>query len=190
MGTRGRTRERRREKRRQQGLFTTPKQDEAKTSRATSPAFRLLDLPPELFLHICRYAVPSKMKFGLGTTGNGPMIMQPPITRVCRILREELLPMFYTNNIFTYTDGSPTSRRLTSFLERIPVSCEKGALKILVGSIQHDTQAFLEGSLQFIGYRLQRWNTGTGLFDAAGAGGMGKLAHHPNCKTFRVVRRS
>ena len=66
--------------------------------------FRLFDLPPELWLHICGLAVTKsnlinpthayKKKQQL------QILKQPAITRTCRLLRQECLPVFYYNNEF------------------------------------------------------------------------------------------
>ncbi|KAK6440712.1 hypothetical protein LTR95_003071 [Oleoguttula sp. CCFEE 5521] len=66
-------------------------------------AFRLLDLPPELWLAIGTYAVlKSPLNVTLAETNKlqAKMVAQPAITRTCRILRNELLPIFYNRNSF------------------------------------------------------------------------------------------
>ncbi|KAK5686346.1 hypothetical protein LTS10_002463 [Elasticomyces elasticus] len=169
-----------------------PKKGSVEMSQTALPAFRLLDLPPELFVHICRYAIPADKKFVISRSNynDGSMIMQPAITRVCKLLREELLPIFYTSNTFIYHEKRKEpigwANRLTGFLRRVPLACKPEAMRILVTSKNQDTQAFLDAPLQFIGYGLERC-TGQAALGREG----GKLTRKEAARTrFRVVRRS
>ncbi|KAK5711794.1 hypothetical protein LTR17_018237 [Elasticomyces elasticus] len=74
--------------------------------------FRLLALPPELWAKICRFAV-------LSTTPviiNGQhglikdKITRPPLTRVCRVIREETTAVF-DSNCFVFDDTNHHGNR-------------------------------------------------------------------------------
>ena len=66
--------------------------------------FRLLDLPTELWLHILACSV--RRPCAIDPTWKrvkhqqSRIVAQPPITRVCRQLRQEALPLFYHLNRF------------------------------------------------------------------------------------------
>ncbi|KAK5683108.1 hypothetical protein LTS10_004639 [Elasticomyces elasticus] len=81
------------------------KGENAGNKKPKGDVFRLLDLPPEVWAKICRFAV-------LSTTPviiNGQhglvkdKITQPPLTRVCRIIREETTAIF-DSNYFVFDD--------------------------------------------------------------------------------------
>ncbi|EMD00060.1 hypothetical protein BAUCODRAFT_21723 [Baudoinia panamericana UAMH 10762] len=67
-------------------------------------SFRLFDLPPELWLRICEVAVISPVPVNVTRVPfqqqQAQRVQQPAITRTCRLLRQEALPMFYKNNTF------------------------------------------------------------------------------------------
>lgn len=64
--------------------------------------FRLLDLPPELWVRICEFAVLKSCPIVIGHQTDmkdmARVALQPSITRTCRVLRHEALPLFYTLN--------------------------------------------------------------------------------------------
>ncbi|KAI5370231.1 hypothetical protein Slin15195_G011090 [Septoria linicola] len=66
--------------------------------------FRLLDLPPELWLLVCEYAVIRSAPFVVGRESElfqmARILRQPSITRTSRLLRVEALPIFYAVNEF------------------------------------------------------------------------------------------
>lgn len=66
--------------------------------------FRLLDLPPELWLKVLDFAVrrPNTIRIGRESKFSDQVarVRQPAVTRTCRLLRREGLPMFYANNKF------------------------------------------------------------------------------------------
>lgn len=71
-------------------------------------AFRLLDLPPEIWLSICRYAVVK----GVITvhrpdsrTLTAEDVAQPALSRTCPVLRVETLKTFYSEQEFRLLDG-------------------------------------------------------------------------------------
>ena len=77
----------------------------------------LLDLPPELWLRICEYAVKKPKPIRVGKEPNPKdqmaVVQQPAITRTCRLLRIEALPMYYTLNTFEmlHCFGVPCPRK-------------------------------------------------------------------------------
>ncbi|KAK5695748.1 hypothetical protein LTR17_024432 [Elasticomyces elasticus] len=162
-------------------------------SQTASPVFRLLDLPPELFLHICRYAIPGGNTHIVSNSGKKRPVLQPPITRVCQLLREELLPVFYTRNIFNYHDRPKAQavNRLTGFLRSVPLACKKEDMRVFVISQNKDTQTFLKGPLQFIGYSLEKCDAVDVQTCLTMARGTGRPAEDDaSWNQFRVVRRS
>ena len=71
---------------------------------STVRPFRLFDLHPELWLRICHEAVsypkPINVTRAATTDDQANIVSQPPLTRTCKLLRTEALPMFYRNNTF------------------------------------------------------------------------------------------
>ena len=66
--------------------------------------FRLLDLPPELWIRICEFAVMKPYEIDT-TRAKKPkhqmqVVRQPAISFTCRLLRQEALPLFYKSNNF------------------------------------------------------------------------------------------
>lgn len=92
-------------------VFYTPHQIQLRTP------FRLLDLPPELWLRICEFAVTKPTAIRVGKEPNPEdqmaVIRQPAITRTSRLLRVEALPMFYALNTFEmlHCFGVPCPRK-------------------------------------------------------------------------------
>jgi hypothetical protein len=78
----------------------------------STEAFRLLNLPPELWSRICYFATVSPDAIILSPYGSSKQrAVQPPLTRVCKVLRVEALRLFYSENTFVvrdtpYTDDS------------------------------------------------------------------------------------
>lgn len=66
--------------------------------------FGLLDLPPELWIRICRLIVEDwhiiHVHQNMDHSRSLKTIYQPAITRTCRIIRGEILKYFYANNRF------------------------------------------------------------------------------------------
>ena len=87
--------------------------------------FQLLDLPMELLLRILMSAVvdssikdPIVIDHPKQLRGKGNGLLQPPITRTYRLLRNEGLPIFYSKNVFNLShygsDDTTLSRWLSS----------------------------------------------------------------------------
>jgi len=89
----------------------------------TAP-FRLLDLPPELWLRICELAVVKdhskviRVDYYTTKKSSAAIVQQPAITRTCRLLRQEALPLYYKLNTFAFGEFMACERRrwTTSFL--------------------------------------------------------------------------
>lgn len=71
--------------------------------------FRLFDLPPELWLRICAMAVIQAKPLQIGKEAylrdSMAIVKQPAITRTCRLIRDETLPIFYSSNTFEMFHG-------------------------------------------------------------------------------------
>jgi hypothetical protein len=59
-----------------------------------------LSLPPEIRNEIYSLSVPSNRTFVIGPWRPNTQRMQPPLTRVCKQMRSETLPMFVARNTF------------------------------------------------------------------------------------------
>ncbi|KAK5732151.1 hypothetical protein LTR17_010728 [Elasticomyces elasticus] len=85
---------------------------DAQLDSASEAPFRLMALPDELWSRIARSAVtfdpPIKItslhfpQWHAAAIDDKQKLVQPPITRVSRLLREETLPAFYTNTFVCY----------------------------------------------------------------------------------------
>jgi hypothetical protein len=86
--------------------------------------FRLLHLPPEIWLQICHHAVvqtnPIVITASPTSSGQELIVQQPALTRTCRLLRSELLPFFYHHNNFEayHLDGVTCPRKWFAALGR------------------------------------------------------------------------
>ncbi|KAK4891949.1 hypothetical protein LTR27_009474 [Elasticomyces elasticus] len=94
----------------------------SKTDKAAESTFRLLSLPPELWSRICRLAVtcdqPTVIEAHMSSTKAQDTVQQPPITRTCKVIREETIDVFYANS-FVYEDDYSREDNLWDWLERI-----------------------------------------------------------------------
>ncbi|KXS94277.1 hypothetical protein AC579_7283 [Pseudocercospora musae] len=98
--------------------MTTMLDTESDTHQEQDKPFRLLDLPPELWVNIGQLAVDeaahstrdydekalSEIDFSTwpwteNTAEQNKRLAQPAITKVCRVLRQELLPYHYEANV-------------------------------------------------------------------------------------------
>nr|OQO20023.1 hypothetical protein B0A51_13843 [Rachicladosporium sp. CCFEE 5018] len=108
-------------------------------------AFRLLDLPPEIWLAIGAYAVlKSPLNVTLAVTNDlqAKMVAQPAITRTCRLLRKELLPVFYKRNSFSALHFSKVSCIRKWFAAIGQVNCE--AMCTFTFMAQYHTEFWVE----------------------------------------------
>lgn len=85
--------------------------------------FRLLDLPPELWLRICQIAITLPNPIILSTSQPSALyqekLRQPPLTSVNRALRRELLPHFYGTTTFIFEDKHCQYDGLNAWLHAI-----------------------------------------------------------------------
>lgn len=99
--------------------------------------FRLFDLPPELWTRICSFAVTRDQPMKIGKEkmlkDSAAIVRQPAITRTCRLLRTEALPLFYACNDFEmiHSHGVPCSRQ---WLSAIGDAGRKGMGSLLMHS--------------------------------------------------------
>lgn len=114
-------------------VFCTPHQIQLR-----SP-FRLFDLPPELWLRVCEFAVlkPSPIRVGRepNLKDQVAVTQQPAITRTCRLLRHEALPVFYALNTFEMLHhfGVPCPRK---WIEAIGCAHRKRMKSVLMCKYQ------------------------------------------------------
>ncbi|KAK5744748.1 hypothetical protein LTR17_001824 [Elasticomyces elasticus] len=93
---------------------------EPPTDNTKHEVFRLLDLPDEIWARITRYAATSDQTLTLQPYSPS----QPPIARVCRLLREEALPTFYSSTIYYYDCYSWRDHHLLHWLRSVPSWCK------------------------------------------------------------------
>lgn len=78
------------------------------TANDTEQAFRFLDLPPEIWLSICRLAVIQGtiiVERPNSKTNTEVSVAQPALSRTCKVLRAETLKLFYGENEFRLIDN-------------------------------------------------------------------------------------
>ncbi|OQO04181.1 hypothetical protein B0A48_10791 [Cryoendolithus antarcticus] len=108
-------------------------------------AFRLLDLPPEIWLAIGAYAVlkpPLNVTLAETNDLQAKMVAQPAITRTCRLLRKELLPVFYKRNTFSALHLYKVSCIRKWFAAIGQVNCE--AMRTFTFMAQYHTEFWVE----------------------------------------------
>lgn len=89
-----------------------------------------LTLPPELRNAIYDISLPNNHTFTIGPWRPNTRHMQPPLTMVCKQIRQETLPMFATRNIFQIRATTELARKggpiqispsIAALLERLDV---------------------------------------------------------------------
>ncbi|KAI6798132.1 hypothetical protein KC363_g717 [Hortaea werneckii] len=74
-------------------------QPSANSAGVMNKPFRLLDLPPELWARICTLAILDPADITIQHAYHPNLVcsqtLQPPLTRTCRVLRGECVPLFY-----------------------------------------------------------------------------------------------
>lgn len=91
---------------------------------AITSQFRLLDLPSELWVRICRLAVESESAFNVSCAISRrwaqQILRQPAILRTCKIVRREVLPHFYASNTFLFQEAPwPSPIHITAWITAI-----------------------------------------------------------------------
>lgn len=92
------------------------------TLRVQEPSLRLLDLPPELGILICRFAViKGKISIRNADRANevAHAVAQPALSRTCKTLRKEALEAFYAGNEFSFRDSRNVHSGLTMWLRAL-----------------------------------------------------------------------
>lgn len=82
----------------------------------TSLRLSLLSLPPELRNYIYDLSIPSNKTFVVGPWRPSTRQMQPPLTRCCKQIRSEVLPMFVARNRFEVRPSTDIAREKSSML--------------------------------------------------------------------------
>lgn len=83
-------------------------------------AFPILDLPPELVIRIVQQAVViSSQDKPIPIDGHTKAHQEPAVTRVCRFLRCEGLPLFYKHNTFMVLTTTKATHELFKWIHRI-----------------------------------------------------------------------
>ena len=84
-------------------------------ARVTSQ-LSFLSLPPEIRNHIYDLSVPTSRTFVIGPWRPNTQRMQPPVTRVCKQIRNETLPMFVARNNFRIRASTEHMRENSSMM--------------------------------------------------------------------------
>jgi hypothetical protein len=123
--------------------------------RQPQQIFRLLDLPPELILHILelfididlvqgpiniadafsgpKSAIPFILKRGEARyTTRSRRLLQPAISRTCRLFRSETLPLFYQRNVFFLSNNFEGDRAIVKWLGCIGIEHVRQLRSVLV----------------------------------------------------------
>lgn len=70
---------------------------------STQEGSRLLDLPPELLLHVLNFVIEDeapRVSCNIKEESTGIIVKEPPIAQVCQLLRHESMPLFYSRKAF------------------------------------------------------------------------------------------
>lgn len=129
----------------------TSNQNLENASQANKP-FRLLDLPTELFIHICKCAVELTgeviLQEDLGRKEYASRVQQPNITRVNNFIRKETLPHFYQSNIFRIVDDYSEQESLQRWAKAIGEANLGNAMNLYVDSFYKDFEDWLPKELE------------------------------------------
>lgn len=131
--------------------------------------FRLLDLPPELWSRICSEVImsesPTELDDSLKRYQFEEKVAQPAITRVCKIVREEALPMFYSSS-FVYVDCGNGAQWLFRWLKKMREGgIGEGLLLagLVVESAFSDGEKYFVRELQRVGWEMEEDSETKGL---------------------------
>ncbi|KAK0278035.1 hypothetical protein LTR35_009357 [Friedmanniomyces endolithicus] len=125
--------------------------------------FPLFDLPPELWIRVCRFAVirptPTVLTAKLPARVFRAKVRQPPITRTCTTIRKETLSQFYAAP-FVYDDRSQHEAwELVSWLKVLRAETRSNLLDLVIESNQDDRIEYFDELLG--SFELQVEHTGT-----------------------------
>lgn len=81
----------------------------ARETAAKSKSFRLMDLPPELRNRIYSFAFQNEKKFGKRRTL--ALVAIPNVTRICKQIRQETLPLYFATTSFRLSVASDFNNR-------------------------------------------------------------------------------
>lgn len=129
----------------------TSNQNSENASQANKP-FRLLDLPTELFIHICKCAVELTgeviLQEDLGRKEYASRVQQPNITRVNNFIRKETLPHFYQSNTFRIIDDYSEQESLQRWAKAIGEANLSNTKNLYVDSFYKDFEDWLPKELE------------------------------------------
>ncbi|KAK0248076.1 hypothetical protein B0A54_16483 [Friedmanniomyces endolithicus] len=122
--------------------------------------FPLFDLPPELWIRICRFAVvrptPTVLTVRIPARKFRAKVRQPPITRTCTTVRKETLSHFYAAP-FVYEDRSQREAwELMSWLKVLRPKTRLELLDLVIESDQFDRIQYFSEVLGSFDLQLQR----------------------------------
>ncbi|KAK1064587.1 hypothetical protein LTR74_008589 [Friedmanniomyces endolithicus] len=125
--------------------------------------FPLFDLPPELWIRICRFAVirptPTVLTAKLPARVFRAKVRQPAITRTCTTIRKETLSHFYAAP-FVYEDRSQHEAwELVSWLKVLPAETRSNLLDLVIESNQDDRIEYFDELLGSFELQLERTGT-------------------------------
>ncbi|KAK0888671.1 hypothetical protein LTR02_016105 [Friedmanniomyces endolithicus] len=125
--------------------------------------FPLFNLPPELWIRICRFAVlhptPTVLTAMLAAHDFRAKVRQPPITRTCTTIRKETLSRFYAAP-FVYDDRSQNEAyELVSWLKALRIKTRWELLDLVIESDQDDRIEYFFEVLASFDLQLQRTGT-------------------------------
>ncbi|KAK3713502.1 hypothetical protein LTR37_008460 [Vermiconidia calcicola] len=111
--------------------------------------FPLLDLPVELWTRIVKMAVVQDLPIHdltVGMSGRLDLqdhVQQPAITKSCRVVRNECLPVFYSHNLFAFSDEFEL-HGLREWLEAIGRANYQKIEKLSLNSPENDLLPYLQ----------------------------------------------
>ncbi|KAK4950730.1 hypothetical protein LTR10_010723 [Elasticomyces elasticus] len=135
----------------------------AELNSASEAPFRLMALPDELWSRIARSTVTFDSPININSPHYPPghtaaddiqKLVQPPITRVSRVLREETLPAFYTNTFECYE--VPFAAAFNDWLRSIPsaISCVDDMSIIYTTRLSKNMYVFPKRTLEASGFDI------------------------------------
>ncbi|KAK0948303.1 hypothetical protein LTR29_000420 [Friedmanniomyces endolithicus] len=109
--------------------------------------FRLLDLPPELWSHICALVLasdyPSTLYLHEDTHPRTlqALSQQPPLLRTCTALRAESVQLWYANTVFLLIEANKSSPNWRLWLESLTPHSRRYMRKVFITSTHQDLVA-------------------------------------------------